>query len=57
MEFYHFIVNFFREGGFFLYPLAAIFVVGVAISIERFKPTLRTMCHDKPRSHVVAMSE
>ena len=36
MEFYHFIVNFFREGGFFLYPLAAIFVVGVAISIERF---------------------
>lgn len=36
MEFYHFMVNFFREGGFFLYPLAAIFVVGVAISIERF---------------------
>lgn len=36
MEFYHFIVNFFREGGFFLYPLAVIFVVGVAISIERF---------------------
>ena len=36
MEFYHFIVNFFREGGFFLYPLAAIFVVGVAIAIERF---------------------
>ena len=36
MEFYHFVVNFFRDGGFFLYPLAAIFVVGVAISIERF---------------------
>jgi biopolymer transport protein ExbB/TolQ len=36
MEFYHFIVNFFRDGGFFLYPLAAIFVVGVAISVERF---------------------
>lgn len=36
MEFYHFMVNFFREGGFFLYPLAFIFVVGVAISIERF---------------------
>jgi biopolymer transport protein ExbB/TolQ len=36
MEFYHFVVNFFREGGFFLYPLAAIFVVGVSISIERF---------------------
>ncbi len=36
MEFYHFAVNFFKEGGFFLYPLAAIFVVGVAIAIERF---------------------
>lgn len=36
MEFVHFMVNFFREGGFFLYPLAAIFVVGVAIAIERF---------------------
>jgi biopolymer transport protein ExbB/TolQ len=35
MELVHFMVNFFREGGFFLYPLAAIFVVGVAISIER----------------------
>jgi len=35
MEFYNFVVNFFREGGFFLYPLAAIFVVGVAIAIER----------------------
>ena len=36
MELYHFVVNFFRDGGFFLYPLAAIFVVGVAIAIERF---------------------
>ena len=36
MELIHFIVNFFRDGGFFLYPLAAIFVVGVGISIERF---------------------
>jgi biopolymer transport protein ExbB len=35
MEFYNFVVNFFREGGFFLYPLAAIFVVGVSIAIER----------------------
>ena len=35
MEMYHFMVNFFREGGFFLYPLAIIFVVGVAIAIER----------------------
>lgn len=36
MELIHFMVNFFREGGFFLYPLAAIFVIGVAITIERF---------------------
>ena len=30
------IVNFFKDGGIFLYPLALIFVVGVAIAIERF---------------------
>ncbi|HEY5809821.1 MAG TPA: MotA/TolQ/ExbB proton channel family protein [Povalibacter sp.] len=36
MELYHFVVNFFKEGGFFLYPLAAIFVVGITIAIERF---------------------
>jgi biopolymer transport protein ExbB/TolQ len=35
MEFYNFVVNFFKEGGFFLYPLATIFVVGIAITIER----------------------
>ncbi len=35
-ELYTFIVNFFKGGGFFLYPLAFIFVVGVAIAIERF---------------------
>jgi biopolymer transport protein ExbB len=36
MELFHFMVNFFKEGGFFLYPLAAIFVVGVTIAVERF---------------------
>src|SRR4249920_1177897 len=36
MELYHFLVNFFQGGGFFLYPIAAIFVVGIAIAIERF---------------------
>ena len=36
MEFFNVAVNFFRDGGFFLYPLALIFVVGVAISIERW---------------------
>jgi biopolymer transport protein ExbB len=35
MELYHFLVSFFQEGGFFLYPIAVIFVVGVSISIER----------------------
>jgi biopolymer transport protein ExbB len=28
--------DFFKDGGFFLYPLAIIFVVGIAIAIERF---------------------
>ena len=32
----HSIINFFKDGGFFLYPLALIFVVGVAIAIERY---------------------
>jgi biopolymer transport protein ExbB len=30
-----FIVQFFKSGGFFLYPLALIFIVGVSIVIER----------------------
>jgi biopolymer transport protein ExbB len=36
VEFFQTAVNFFRDGGFFLFPLALIFVVGVAIAIERF---------------------
>jgi biopolymer transport protein ExbB len=36
VEFFQIVVNFFRDGGFFLFPLALIFVVGVAIAIERF---------------------
>lgn len=36
MSFFDYMVNFFREGGVFLYLLAAIFVVGVGIAIERF---------------------
>ena len=35
MEFYQVVVNFFQEGGVFLIPLVVIFVVGVAIAIER----------------------
>jgi len=30
-----FVVSFFKNGGFFLYPLALIFIVGVSIVIER----------------------
>jgi len=29
-------INFFKDGGVFLYPLALIFVVGVSIAIERY---------------------
>src|SRR5262245_19857330 len=53
MEFYHFVVNFFRDGGFFLYPLAIIFVVGVAISIERFTYlTIETAANRRVWTHV-----
>lgn len=30
------IVNFFKQGGFFLYPIALIWVIGIVIAIERF---------------------
>jgi biopolymer transport protein ExbB/TolQ len=30
------IVNFFKQGGVFLYPIAAVFAVGLAVAIERF---------------------
>jgi biopolymer transport protein ExbB/TolQ len=36
MSFFDYVITFFREGGVFLYLLAAIFVVGVGIAIERF---------------------
>ena len=36
MELYSFVVAFFRDGGVFLYPMAAVFVAGVAIAIERY---------------------
>src|SRR5262245_30267761 len=56
MEFYHFVVNFFRDGGFFLYPLAIIFVVGVAISIERFTYlTIETAANRRLWSQVVPL--
>lgn len=36
MNFTSSVINFFKDGGMFLYPLALIFVVGVSIAIERY---------------------
>ncbi len=36
MDTYTLIVTFFQEGGVFLYFMAALFVVGIAIAVERF---------------------
>ncbi len=30
------ILNFFREGGVFLYPIALVWVIGLVIALERF---------------------
>jgi biopolymer transport protein ExbB/TolQ len=30
------IVNFFKQGGAFLYPIAAVFVIGLVVAVERF---------------------
>ena len=30
------IVNFFKQGGAFLYPIAAVFAVGLGFAVERF---------------------
>ncbi len=35
------ILNFFREGGIFLYPLALVWVIGLVIALERFGFILR----------------
>ena len=36
MHAYDVIINFFKQGGFFLYPIALIWVVGLVIAVERF---------------------
>jgi biopolymer transport protein ExbB/TolQ len=36
METYTTIVKFFQEGGFFMYPIALVMAVGIAIAIERY---------------------
>src|ERR1700740_1435600 len=36
MGFWNLIVRFFQGGGYFMYPIAIVFVVGAAIAIERY---------------------
>ena len=36
METYTTIVKFFQEGGFFMYPIALVMAVGVAVALERY---------------------
>ena len=36
METYTTIVKFFQEGGFFMYPIALVMAVGVAVAVERY---------------------
>jgi len=47
MELYTFVVAFFRDGGFFLYPMAAIFAVGIAIAIERWVVLTKTSLENR----------
>jgi biopolymer transport protein ExbB len=35
-ELYSFVVGFFKNGGFFIYPVIVVFFIGVSIAIERF---------------------
>lgn len=35
-EYYNMAVSFFQDGGFFMYPIALVLAVGIAISIERW---------------------
>jgi biopolymer transport protein ExbB/TolQ len=36
METYKTIVSFFQEGGFFMYPIALVMAVGIAVAVERW---------------------
>ena len=47
MNFMQTAINFFQDGGIFLYPLALIFVVGVVIAIERFVYLTRETSHNR----------
>ena len=36
MNSFDLVLNFFKQGGAFLYPIAAVFAIGLAIAVERF---------------------
>jgi biopolymer transport protein ExbB len=36
MNSFDLVINFFKQGGVFLYPIAAVFALGVGVAIERF---------------------
>jgi biopolymer transport protein ExbB len=42
MDIYNEIVRFFQSGGFFMYPIAGVFALGLAIAIERWVYLTRT---------------
>ena len=42
MEWYVSIVEFFQQGGMFMYPILIVFTVGVAIAVERWMQLTRT---------------
>jgi biopolymer transport protein ExbB len=35
------VINFFKQGGFFLYPIALVWIIGLAIAVERFMYLMR----------------
>lgn len=47
MEIYSTIVKFFQDGGLFMYPIAIVFVLGVAIAIERWAYLTATIAKNK----------
>jgi len=47
MEVYSTIVNFFQEGGVFMYPIVVVFALGLAIAIERWLYLTMTTAKNK----------
>ncbi len=47
MNFYTMIVSFFQEGGAFMYPIALVLIIGLAISVERWVFLKRALVANK----------